>query len=93
MGLIDFLSRKPKPVKIRRDYDRLREKADRLPRIEKRIEMLRMLDALEPQVTMMEEHPMSTFELKKTAQYVNYNLNRIKLLMSEDKTQKELERR
>ena len=92
MGLIDFLSGKPKPAKLRREYDKLREKVDRLPSIEKRIELLRMLDQFEPQITMMEEHHMSTFEMKKTAEYINYNIKRIRLLMSGDKN-KELGRR
>jgi len=93
MGLIDFLSGKPKPAKLRREYDKLREKVDRLPSIEKRIELLRMLDQLEPQVTMMEEHHMSTFEMKKTAEYINYNLKRIRLLMTENRENKELRRK
>ena len=93
MGLVDFLSGKPKVGRIRHGYDKLREKVDRVPRIEKRIELLRMLDQIEPQVAMMEEHHMSNFELKKTAEYVSHSLNRVKLLMDEEKAKKELDRK
>ena len=86
MGLVDFLSRKPKVGKIRHGYDKLRERVDKLPKIEKRIELLRMLDQIEPQVAMMEEHHMSTFEMKKTAEYINHNIKRVELLIQEEKS-------
>ena len=61
MGLMDILSRRPKPVAVRHKYDKVREKVDKLPRIEKRIELLKLLDQLEPQIVMMEEHHMNNF--------------------------------
>ncbi len=85
MGIFDILLRRPKVVRVRKHYDRLREKVDRFPVIAKRIELLKMMDQLEPHIISMEEHPMSKFEQKRTAGFIEAGLRRIDYMMKEEK--------
>ena len=85
MGIFDILLRRPRSIQVRKHYDKLREKVDRFPYIEKRIEMLKMMDQLEPHIISMEEHPMSKFEQKRTGGFVEAGLRRINYMMKEEK--------
>jgi hypothetical protein len=84
MGIFDILLRRSRVIRTRRHYDKLRERVDKFPRIEKRIEMLKMMDQLEPHIISMEEHPMSKFEQKRTAGFIEAGLRRIKYMMKEE---------
>ena len=77
--------RRPTPYKLRKEYDHIREKADKIGNINKRVEMLRMLDQIEPSVVSVEEHHMSHFDKKRTMDYINSSLRKIKFIMKESK--------
>lgn len=83
MGIVDFLLRRSPAYKLRKTYDKLRERADRIHNINERIEILRMLDQLDPSIVSFEEHQMSHYEKKKTRYFIESNLRKIKFLMDE----------
>lgn len=85
MGIVDFILRRPSVYSLRKKYDRLREKADRVGNISRRVELLRMLDQLEPSITSLEEHQMSRYEKKRTTYYAESNLRKIKFMLDESK--------
>lgn len=85
MGLVDFVLRRPTPYKLRKGYDRLRERADKIRRIEERLQVLRSLDQIEPSIVSLEEHHMSNFERKRIMGYVASNLRKIKFMLEESK--------
>ena len=85
MGLISFILRRPTPYKLRKDYDKLREKADKIHNIEERLGVLRALDQIEPSIISVEEHHMSHFEKKKTIDYAESILRKVKFMMGESK--------
>lgn len=83
MGVIDFILRRSSAYKLRKTYDKLRERADKIHNINKRIEILRMLDQLDPSIVSFEEHQMSHYEKKKTKYYIESNMRKVKFLMDE----------
>ena len=85
MGMLDFVLRRRTPYKLRRDYDKLREKADKIRDINRRVQMLQMLDRIEPSVVSIEEHHMSNFEKKHTMDYIGTSLRKVKFLLNESK--------
>lgn len=85
MGIVDFLLRRSTAYKLRKTYDRIRERADRIHDINERIEVLRMLDQIEPSVVSFEEHQMSHYEKKKTKYFIESNFRKIKFLINEAK--------
>ena len=85
MGLLDFVLGRPTPYKIRRDYDKLREKTDKIRKIERRVQILQMLDRIEPSVVSIEEHHMSNFEKRHTMDYIGASLRKVKFLLNESK--------
>ncbi|HLD39125.1 MAG TPA: hypothetical protein VJB05_02310 [archaeon] len=85
MGIVDFLLRRSSAYKLRRTYDKLREKADKIHNINQRIEILRMLDQLDPSIVSFEEHQMSHYEKKKTKYFIESNMRKVKFLMGEAK--------
>ncbi len=85
MTILDFLLRRPNAYKLRKGYDRLREKADKLHQIDRRLEILRMLDQVEPSIISLEEHHMSNYEKKKICGYVLPQLRKIKFMLEESK--------
>ena len=91
MGLVDLLLRRPTAYGLRKHYDRLRERTDRLGNIEKRIEILRMLDQIEPSIISLEEHHMSRFEKKKIADYIETNMRKVKFMLDESKRKHKVE--
>lgn len=90
MSLIDILLRRPTAYRLRRDYDRVREKADKIKDISVRMEILRLLDQLEPSVVSLEEHHMSRFDKKRTSFYVRNNLKKVKTMLNESKEKEKL---
>lgn len=85
MSIIDIILRRSRAYRLRKKYDKMREKADKIKNIDERIEILRMLDQIEPSIITLEEHNISHFEKKRTVQYVESSLRKIKFLMSENK--------
>lgn len=85
MGFLSFVFRRHTPYSLRKDYDKLREKADKIRDINQRVETLRMLDQIEPSIVSIEEHHMSGFEKKRTMEYIDSSLRKIKFLLNESK--------
>ncbi|MBI4174553.1 MAG: hypothetical protein HY517_02820 [Candidatus Aenigmarchaeota archaeon] len=85
MSIIDSLLRRQTALRLRKEYDRLRERADKLNPIEKRLEVLRMLDQAEPSIVSLEEHHMSGYEKKKVFSYVQPILRKAKFMIEETK--------
>ena len=85
MGIFDFLLGRSRAYKLRKKYDRMRERADRIRDINERIDVLRLLDQLEPSVISLEEHQMSKFDKKRIASYIESNLRKIKFMLDESK--------
>lgn len=83
--MVDFILRRSSAYKLRKTYDRLRERADKVHNINQRIEILRMLDQLDPSIVSFEEHQMSHYEKKKTKYFIESNMRKIKFLMEETK--------
>ena len=60
--------RKNKPFKLRKRYDRAREKADKMKDYRKKIQLLRMLDTVEANLILLEEDRItSKFERRRMA--------------------------
>ena len=85
MSMLDFILRRPSVYNIRKEYDRLREKADKLHKIEQRLEVLRMLDQGEPSIISLEEHHMPGYEKKKVYGFVSPQLRKVKFMIDESK--------
>lgn len=85
MGIVNFLLRRQSAYKVRKEYDRLRERADKLGKIDQRLEILRMLDQVEPFIISLEEHHMSDYEKKKGYGYITPRLRKIKFMIGESK--------
>ena len=85
MGLLDFIMRRQNAYKLRKEYDRLREHTDKIHKIDQRLEILRMLDQIEPSIISLEEHHMSNYEKKKVYGYVIPQLRKVKFMINESK--------
>lgn len=84
MGLIDRIFG-TSVYSLRKEYDKTREKIDRMPAVEKRLELLRLMDRLEPYITSLEEHVMSNFEKNKTKTYIKRELEKVRSLIEREK--------
>ena len=81
MGIIGFILRRKSVYRLRKNYDRIREKADREPDMNRKIAALRSLDQLEPTIVALEEQLLSGFERRRMIKYVDHNLQRAKRLL------------
>jgi len=60
--------RKNKPLKLRKKYDKAREKTDKLKDYRKKMQLLRMLDTVEASLILFEEDRItSKFERRRMA--------------------------
>lgn len=83
MFLIDFLLGRKKVYRLRKSYDRAREKADKLER-RARLPVLRVLDQVEPTLVMLEEQKISRFERARMTRYVEAGVREAKKMMEEE---------
>ena len=85
MRIIDILLRRSRAYRLRRKYDKLREKADRDKNIDKRIAVLRMMDQIEPTIVLMEEGQVaSRRERKRMAYNVLQGLKKVELILKDE---------
>ena len=89
MGLVNFILRRRDAYSLRKEYDRLREHTDKIHKIDQRLEILRMLDQVEPSIISLEEHHMSNYEKKKIFSYVSAQLRKAKFMIAESKKSKQ----
>ncbi len=87
MGIADFIgyffSYRRKVYALRRKYDSIREKADKQPAA-KRIEVLRILDQVEPTLAMIEEHNLSGYDRSKLSGSVMQGIRNAESLLKKN---------
>lgn len=83
MGIFTFF--RGKVYGLRKKYDRIREKTDRLKDKEKKVEILRYLDQIEPTIVMLEERSISRFEKRRMIRNVRGELEKAKYMLEEAK--------
>ena len=64
--------------KLRKQYDRIREKADKIKDRNGRLQILRYLDQLEPTLIALEEQEQPRFERRRMVNYVRNGLEEVK---------------
>ena len=72
---------KGKIYKLRRKYDRIREKADLLDNQQQKMDVLRILDQIENTLIMLEERRIGRFERKRLASSVKSSLEKAKAIL------------
>jgi len=86
MGILNYvrflLSYRYSVYKLRRRYDRMREKADRQAAA-KRLPALRALDQVEPTLVMLEEQNISSFDRSRFASYVTQGIKNAERILKE----------
>lgn len=68
---------------LRKRYDHLRERADRENSREKRIAVLKLLDQIEPTLTVLEEQQIIGFERNRMTGHVRSGLDQAKRMLGE----------
>lgn len=87
MGVLDAIaflfSYRRKVYKIRKSYDRVREKTDKIKDPVKRTYILKSLDQVEPSLIVIEEQRLSRFERARMMLYVKQGIEQARQLMRE----------
>ena len=83
MGLIDIILNRKNVYKLRKEYDRIREKADKEPDMNKRFAVLHLLDSIEPTLVVLEEQILSNLERKRMINYVDQRLKKARTMLKE----------
>ena len=81
-----LLSSRRKIFSLRKKYNRTREKAIKIASSEKRMQVLRMLDQVEPTLVMLEEQRVSGFEKGRMRRYVESGIKQAKSAMKQKYT-------
>ena len=85
IGFIPYLlSYRRKIYKLRKNYDRIREKAIKQKNAQKRLSVLRILDQAHPTLVMLEEQRISRFERGRMMRYVKSAINEAKAVLKEN---------
>lgn len=80
--------RKNKPLKLRKKYDRVREKADKLEDYRKKMQLLRMLDSVEASLILLEEDRItSKFERRRMAAQIEAAVENARDMLKEKQQQ------
>ena len=89
--VLGFLHKDSVP-KLRKQYDRAREKADKIKDRGKKLQILRMLDQVEPTLIALEEQEPPKFERRRMISYVRDNVERAQEMINykEQKQSKEI---
>ncbi len=82
--VLGIFSRNPVPG-LRKKYDRLRERADKIKDRNIMLRLLRMLDQLEPTLIALEEQEQPKFERRRMASYVRDGLEQVQDTLKEKK--------
>ncbi len=70
---------------LRKKYDRAREKADKLKDRNRKLQILRMLDQLEPTLIALEEQEQPKFERRRMVSYIRDGIAQIQDMLKEKK--------
>ena len=82
MSLIDIILGRKNIYKLRKEYDKLREKADKYPDISTRMTILHFLDKIESQIVNLEEGIIPDFQRRRTINYIDNELKKAKRMVS-----------
>ncbi|MFH1631112.1 MAG: hypothetical protein ABIA21_02725 [Candidatus Aenigmatarchaeota archaeon] len=69
--------------KLRKSYDRVREKADKTSDKYRRLTVLRILDQVEPTLVMLEEQRISRFDRPRLVNSVKMNVEQGKMILKQ----------
>ncbi len=83
MHILDIIFSRKSVYRLRKEYDRIREKTDKEQDMNRRLEILRLLDSIEPTLVSLEEHIMSGFEKKRMIRYIGQNLEKAKHMLKD----------
>jgi len=85
MGLFDLfrLGWRGTIYKLRRDYDRVREKADRMSDSGKKLAALQLLDQVEPTLVMLEEQRITRFDRARLVNLTRTNIQQARLILKQ----------
>lgn len=83
-GYISFrLSKRYKIYKLRKRYDKAREKADKIRDAKRRAAILSVLDQVEPSIIILEEQNVSRFERGRMMRYVATGTRKARQMLRE----------
>jgi molecular chaperone GrpE (heat shock protein) len=74
--------------KLRKSYDRTREKIDKIKDKNQKVQLLRMLDQLEPTLISLEEQEQPKFERRRMISYIRDGVEQVSDLLAEKKEKK-----
>jgi len=83
MGILTMF--RSKVYRLRRKYDRIREKTDCLDDRERKLEILRFLDHIQPTIVMLEEKNISRFEKRRMIRNTRGELEKAKAMLEDAK--------
>ena len=85
--VLGILHKNPIPS-LRKKYDRAREKSDKIKDKNKKLQLLRLLDQLEPTLIALEEQDQPKFERRRMASYVRDGVDQINDMLSQKSEKK-----
>ncbi len=83
MGLADIILRRKSVYKLRKVYDRLREKMDKEPDMNVRLTVLQSLDKIETHIIQLEEGITPDFQKRRLMKYVDESLKKVKRMVKD----------
>ncbi len=81
MSFTDLFRKTPGHA-VRKKYNKMHSRIDHLPDIENRVELLRMLGKVEPQLMTLENTVMNYYEKKKAVDFINSGIREMDLILS-----------
>jgi len=72
-----------KIYRLRRRYDRLRERTDRIGDKGKKVRLLKFLDEIEPTLVMLEEKDISRYEKRRMVHNIKSSLEQAKFMLQQ----------
>ena len=91
MGLFSLIfSFRGKIFRLRKKYDRLRERADMEDDAEKRLNVLKILDQVEPTLILLEEQNISRFDRQRLYVAVDSAIEQAKAMLEGRLVRKEI---
>jgi len=91
LGPLAFLvSKRHKIYKLRKKYDRIREKANKVKDYEKRNSIFSILDQIEPNLVILEEQNLSRLERGRTMNFVGSGIRKSEQILKSHEERKEI---
>ncbi|MBI2172582.1 MAG: hypothetical protein HYT73_00025 [Candidatus Aenigmarchaeota archaeon] len=88
--LLFLVSRRHKIYKLRKKYDRVREKANKIRDYEKRNSIFSILDQVEPNLVILEEQNLSRLERGRTLKFVGSGIRKSEQILKSHEERKEV---